>query len=503
MHRSGTGADSGYHRRMRRSIILLACLAAWSASAVLAEGLPDLGEISQSEFSPQMEKRVGESIIQEIRQKEPSYLDDPEINGYLNRLGHRLASNSDGARQEFEFFALRDTTLNAFALPGGFIGVHSGLILAAQSESELASVLAHEISHVTQHHIARSLSRQSQSQAATLLSLAVAILAARHSSDAAQGALIAGQAAGVQQHLNYSRDFEREADRVGIQVLERSSFDVRGMGSFFDRLQRSSRLYENNAPGYLRTHPLTTERIADMENRIQAMPYRQVPDSLDFLLVRAKLRAEEGTPQDAVTDFDTQVKERKFTSEVAARYGLARALLRAKSFPAAETQVAELRRLKEASSMIETLAAELRMQQNDAAGAAKLLQAAASRYPLERAIAYALVEDLLASGQTREALRRTAADLQAYTTDYRMHALQAKTYAILGKRLQQHRAQGESYALQGLLMPAIEQFELAQKSPDGDFYEHSQVDARLRVLKRQQAEEAKQKRQNNLSPASH
>ena len=494
----GTDSVSGYHTRMRRSMILLACLvAAWGAPVVLAEGLPDLGEVSQTDFSPQVEKKVGESIMQDIRQKEPSYLDDPEVTGYLNRLGHRLASNSEGARMEFEFFALRDPTLNAFALPGGFIGVHTGLILATQSESELASVLAHEISHVTQHHIARGVSQQSQSYATTLLSLAVAILAARtaNGGDAAAGALVAGQAAGVQQQLAYSRDFEREADRVGIQVLERSGFDVRGMGTFFQRLQRSSRLYENNAPAYLQTHPLTTERIADMENRIQAMPYHQVADSLDFQLVRAKLRSEEGTPEDAVADFESQIKERKFSSEAAARYGLARALMRKQNYAAAEAQVGELRRLKVSSSMIETLAADLRMKQGDAAGAARLLRSAAALYPQERAVAYALVESLLAAKQPQEALKVTIADLQAYTTDYRMHGLQAETYAALGKRLEQHRAQGESYALQGMLMPAIEQFELAQKAPDGDFYEHSQVDARLRALKRQQADEAKQKKQ--------
>ena len=480
---------------MRRSFILLAALAAtWIAPSVLAEGLPDLGEASQTEFSPLVEKKVGESIMQEIRLKEPTYLGDPEIDGYLNRLGHRLVANSEGARWDFEFFALRDSTMNAFALPGGFIGVHTGLIVATQSESELASVLAHEISHVTQRHIARGVSQQSQSYMTTLLSLAAAILASRHGGgDVAQGALIAGQAAGVQKQLGYTRDFEREADRVGIQVLERSGYDVRGMGSFFERLQQSSRLYENNAPGYLRTHPLTTERIADMENRIQAMPYHQVADSLDFQLVRAKLRSQDSL--DAVTDFETMLKEHKFSSEAAARYGLAQALLRAKHYSAAEAQVGELRRLKVASPMVDTLAADLRMNQNDPAGAAKLLRAAASRYPQERAISYALVEALLASGQAHEALKVTIADLQAYTTDYRMHALQAKTYAALGKRLQQHRAQGESYVLQGQLMPAIEQFELAQKADDGDFYEHSQVDARLRTLKRRQAEEAKQKKQ--------
>jgi predicted Zn-dependent protease len=482
---------------MRRSLILLAALAAaWSAPTVLAEGLPDLGEVSQTDFSPQMEKRVGESIMQEIRLKEPTYLNDPEVESYLNRLGHRLVANSEGARQDFEFFALRDPTLNAFAMPGGFIGVHTGLILASQSESELASVLSHEISHVTQHHIARGVSQQSQSYMTTLVSLAAAILASRHGGgDVAQGALIAGQAAGVQQQLGYSRDFEREADRMGIQLLERSGYDVRGMGSFFERLQKSSRLYENNAPGYLRTHPLTTERISDMENRIQAMPYHQVADSLDFQLVRAKLRAQDGAPQDAILDFETMLKERKFSSEAAARYGLAQAQLRAQRYAAADAQLAELHRLKAMSPMIETLAAELRSKQNDPAGAARLLRAAANRYPTERAISYGLVEALLASGQPQEALKVTVADLQAYTTDFRMHEMQARTYAALGKHLQQHRAQGEAYYLQGQLMPAIEQFDLAQKADDGDFYEHSQVDARLRALKRRQAEEMKRKGQ--------
>lgn len=480
---------------MPRNIpVLIACLIAFASSAAFGDGLPDLGEIAQTEFSPQMEKRVGESIMQEIRLKEPSYLDDTEITGYLNRLGKRLASNSDEARQEFEFFVLRDKTLNAFAMPGGFIGVHTGLLLAAQSESELAAVLSHEISHVTQRHLARGISKQNQLQASSWIALAVAILASRTNASAAQGVLIAGQAAAAQQQLAYSRDFEREADRVGLQLLERSNYDIRGMASFFERLQRSSRLYDNNAPGYLMTHPLTTERIADMENRIQMRPYKQVADSLDFTLVRAKLRAQEGTPQEAVTDFETLLKERKFTSEVAARYGLAYAQFRAQNYAAAEAQVAEVRRLRADSPFVEGLAAELRMKQNDPAGAVKLLRAAASRYPQERGIAYGLVEALLATGQNQEALKVTKEDLQAYSTDFRMHALQAKTYAALGKRLQQHRAQGESYILQGLLNPAIEQFEMAQKSPDGDFYEQSQVDARLRQLKRQRDELMKQGR---------
>lgn len=481
---------NGYHKHMRwRPLLFLLFL----APVALADDLPDLGEAAQAELPPQVEKRIGEQAMQEIR-RDPNYLDDAEITGYVNWLGHRLTSKIQGEHQSFEFFVLKDSTLNAFAMPGGYIGVHTGLIMAAQSESELASVLAHEISHVTQHHLARMVARQSQSQLASLLSMAVAILAARNNPDVAMGAAVAGQAAGVQQQLNYSRDFEREADRFGLQLLQKAGFDVRAMATFFGRLQKYGRLYENNAPAYLRTHPLTTERIADMENRIQRMPYRQVADSLEFQLVRAKLKSQEGSTQDAITDFETQVNERKTRSLVAARYGLARAYLRANKLDAADAQLAALRRQKAASPMIETLAAELRARHNDPAGAEKILRRASAQYPQDRAVIYALVETLLDDHRADEALKVTTDSLRTYSTDARLYNLQARAYALQGKQLQQHRSLAEAYRLHGQLSEAVEQLQLAQRSPDGDFYERSEVDARLREMKALLAESMKDKK---------
>ena len=484
-------------RRSRLAVSLLllpvcVSMAGW-APAAYAEGLPDLGESAQADLPPQMEKRIGADVMRDIRLHEAAYLDDPEVSEYLNTIGHKLSAQSDELGQDFEFFALRDATLNAFAMPGGYIGVHTALILAAQTESELAGVLAHEISHVTQRHLARMVNKQGQGQLAALLAMAVALLAARSNPDAAVGAAIAGQAAGIQQQLNYSRDFEREADRFGLNLMEKAGYDIRGMAAFFERLQKFGRLYENNAPGYLRTHPLTTERIADMDNRIQDRPYKQVRDSLDFLLVRAKLRVEEGSAQDAVTEFESQVNEKKYVSEGAARYGLARAYLRDKRYALADKQVTELRRLKVASPLVETLAAELRGKQNDQAGALKILREGVARYTESRALAYAWIEALLNNQRADEALAFIESDVQSHTTDFRLRALQAKAYALKGKRLRQHWAQAESYALQGLLSPAIEQLTLAQKSTDGDFYERSQVDARLREVKARHAEELKQK----------
>lgn len=476
-----------------KSLLLLACLPPLLA---FANGLPDLGDRSQVDFSPAVEKRTGEAAMQDIRLHDPSYLNDPEINGYLNRLGARLVAQIEESHPDFDFFALRDSTLNAFAMPGGYIGVHTGLILATRSESELASVLAHEISHVTQHHLARQLSTQSQAQLPMLLALAIAVIASRNRADLAQGALMTGQAAGIQTQLNYSRDFEREADRLGLQLLERSGFDIRAMADFFVRLQKYGRLYESNAPGYLRTHPLTSERIADMENRIQSRPYRQITDSLDYLLVRAKLKAGEGTSRDAVTDFASQLREHKYTSEIATRYGYAVALFLDQNYPAAEQELQELRRIKAESPMIEHLAAELRNKQKDATGALKILQAALSRYPQERTLAYALTDTLLTARQHQEALKFTQDDLLDFPGDARMHALQARAYALLGQRVQEHRAQAEAYALQGQLLMAIEQLQLAQKSGDGDFYTLSRVDARLRELKQRHADEVKEQKKS-------
>ena len=479
--------SAGYHRHMFRHA-LIALLIAFSltlSAALRAEGLPDLGESAQDALSPLTEKKVGEATMRDIRLHETSYLDDVEVTDYLNRIGRSLTAQLEDKSQSFEFFALRDPMLNAFAMPGGYIGVHTGLLVAAQTESELASVLAHEISHVSQRHLARMIERQSQGQWVAMLAMAAAILAARNNPDVAMGAAMAGQAGAIQNQLNYSRDFEREADRIGLQLLDRAGYDIRDMAAFFERLQKFGRLYENNAPGYLRTHPLTTERIADMNNRIQQRPYHQVTDSTDFALVQAKLHAMDGEPAEAVARFEQLLAERRFKSEAAVRYGLARAQLRAKNVAAAEGQMAELRRLKVASPLLESLAADIRSQRGDAAGALRLLRDAVSRYPASRALLYARVSAQIDAHQAADALKVIDADLQGHTTDFRLRTLQARAYAMLGQGFHEHWALGESYALQGLTLAAIDQFQLAQKSQDGDFYERSQVDARLRELKDQ------------------
>lgn len=462
--------------------------------AVGADELPELGDAASNELSLATEKKIGQQIMHEIRGRDPSYLDDPDVESYLNQVGGRLAALSSDPGIGFQFFPVSDPTINAFAMPGGFIGVNTGLLLAAQSESELAGVLAHEISHVTQRHIARQVFREKQLSMGTMLAMATALLAARSNAQVASAAMISAEASAVSAQLAFSRDFEREADRSGFDILRKAGYDVRGMSDFFERLQRASRVYENNAPVYMRTHPITLERISDMQNREQGLAYRQVPDSIDFQLVRARLRALQGTAGEAVKDFEALVKDRKYPSAVAARYGLAVALARSRDWGGCEREVQAARKLNAPSAMLERLLAEARLAQGDVDGSLGVYYDAMVRYPLNYALAYGYGNALLAGHRYQDSLRFAEERLLSYPQDVRLYKLEAESYAGLGKTAQQHRSLAEVFALQGQLGAAIEQLQLAQRAGDANFYEQSAIDARLRELKQRQAEEIKDKR---------
>ncbi|MGQ0523035.1 MAG: beta-barrel assembly-enhancing protease [Betaproteobacteria bacterium] len=449
-----------------------------------AQGLPDLGDVAQADFSPLQERRLGERIMREIR-ADRSFNDDAEATDYISTLGERLVARSPDARQSFDFFLIQDGQINAFALPGGFIGVNTGLILNAQGESEVASVLAHEIAHVTQRHIARMIAGQKASQLTSLAALAIAILASRASSQAAEAAAAFGTATAIQTQLNFTREHEREADRVGVQILQDAGFDPHAMVTFFERLQRATRVYEGGAPSYLRTHPLTFERIADVQNRVERLPYRQVPDSLAFQLIRAKLRAESQPPHEAVAWFQQSLAERKFLSEIASRYGLAVSLLRTGDHAKAAKELAAARKLApEPSPVLETLDCHIRVAAKAGEKGFACYQEALKTYPNYRALTYDYANALLQAGRADAALKLVEGRLQVYTEDYKLYLLQARSYAMLNRRLAQHRAQGEAYARMGNIPGAVEQLQIAVKSGDGDFYQLSATEARLRELRR-------------------
>lgn len=477
---------------MNRALSVLLCLML-SAPLGAAERLPDLGESAQAGFSSQQERVVGENIMQEVR-ADKTYFDDPEVVDYLQTLGQRLVAVSDDAGRDFDFFLMRDATLNAFALPGAHIGIHSGLILAAQGESELAAVMAHEIAHVTQRHIARQVAGEQTRSLTSLAALAIAILAARSNSDAAQAAIATAQAANIQSMLDFTREHEREADRVGLQILGQAGFDPSAMATFFERLQRYGRIHESNAPQYLRTHPITSERIADVQNRLSAMPYRQVLDGSDFAYIRAKLRASIDAPKDSLRYFEGQIRDRAPKIDPVAQYGYSLALTRLRRFADADKAL-EVARSNVANRhpMVENLAAGIRIANKQYGAAEEVYREAVKRFPERRALVYGYADLLLAGNNAGQALSFLNDRLQLTSGDARLYELQGAAYAKMGKRLLQHQAQAEAYVRRGNLTAAIDQLQVAMRGGDGDFYQKSAVEARLKELKAQAEEQKKAK----------
>ncbi len=467
-----------------------------TAGMAHAEGLPDLGDASDSVVTEPQERAIGKRIMLDIR-GDRAFVEDPEISEYISSLGNRLLMASRGAtndnRRDFEFFVLNDESINAFALLGGFVGFHSGLILASRTESELAGVMGHEIAHVLQRHAARGAMGQRGSGLMQLAALAAAILAARSGStssgQATEAAIVGAQALSIQNQLDYSRDFEREADRIGIQIMMRAGFDPQGMVGFFDRLLRANRHNDGKAPGYLRTHPLTTERIADMQNRVDQLlsesdsKLKLYAESPDYKMAQAKLRAMSMSGLDGVNFFKNAIAERTILRNRADVYGLALSLTKARDLAAAERELATVRQSPAPHPWIENLAAEIQLQQKRYEDAIATYSAGLKRFPDSRALALGLVDAHFQAGQIGEALRIGNERLKLTPDDAALHALVAKCYERLGRKLAQHRAISESYYRRGNLTGAIEQLEIALRAKDGDFYESSSAEARLRELK--------------------
>jgi predicted Zn-dependent protease len=483
--------------------LALACapIPSFSGSATVTDAvqaypqrLPDLGDVAQADFSPSQERKLGEAIVRQMRAA-GAYMNDPEVNDYLNELGHRLIAASTDVRQDFEFFAVPDSQINAFALPGGYVGVNTGLILLAQTESELASVLAHEISHVTQHHMARALSAQKDSMLMSLAGLALAILAARGSSassgDGGQAAIAATQALTIQHQINFTRENEYEADRLGFQRLDAAGFDVTAVATFMKRLQSAMRFVEGSAPKYLQDHPVTYERIAEAEARAYGHPYRQVVDSLDFHLVRALLRSYEGEPRDAVKWFDRAIAERKYNNAIAAQYGLVASLLRASDTKRAKVELAKLEKVAPEHPMIDAIAGHVLLDSGDVDGAIKRFGTAVAKYPNKMQLVYDYPEALLKAGRNADAARFAEQQISRFPNDGPLQLIAARAYAAQNKQMLAHRHQAEYYAWQGNLKGAIDQLQIAAKQKDGDFYQASVVDTRLKALRRESADQEK------------
>ncbi len=476
---------------------------AHQANAPLDLNLPSLGTTADSSLSPSQERALGAKIMTQVR-NDPTFMTDPVISEYLNTLGYRLVSAAKTYTYQFFFFPIRDPSLNAFALPGGYISMHTGTIIAARNESELAAVLSHEIGHVAQRHIARMIESQRSNLPLTIGSLLLAILAARAGGNsgghAAAAIAMGSQAAMVQSYLNFSQDAEREADRIGLQTLYNAGFDPKGMSGFFERLQASNRLYESAAPAYLSTHPLTITRLSEMGERAKQLPSQIHHDSLEFKLVQMRARILQLTTHDAWLKESAQIERELATSNnsqqsAIAHYGLSVAYISLNRPKDAykEAQLAMSAGQSPILSQNLTLTRYLAAD-NDAAREGALEQALrdTTRWPLSSAVAENYVDLLYRRGRHQELIHYLENNsILAGSSNF--HALLARSYEKLGKKSEQYRHTGEMYAMMGDTEAAEYQYTRAQQANDGDFYTMSEIDARLRELRAQILQEKKER----------
>jgi len=457
--------------------------------------LPNMGDASGSVISPEQERRIGESLMRQFRQS-LKIVDDPEIQEYIQSLGYRLAGNTDGQLLDFTFFVVEDDAINAFAAPGGFIGVNTGLILATESENELASVLAHEIAHVTQHHLARAVAKAEKLNLPTTAALLAAILLGQANKQLGEAALAVTTAGSAQMTLDFTRTHEQEADRIGIQTLANAGFDPRGMPAFFERLQKATRYYGGQTLEFLSTHPVTVSRIADSRNRAEQYPYRQYSENLGYHLIRAKLRLlHEKDPARSIQRFAAALKSGQYRNEAAERYGYALALLDAGKQEAARAEIQQLTAKNPDVVAYLIALGRIDMADKHPDHAIDIYQNALRLYPYNTPLTVYLAEALLQKGDPISAVTLLRNHLRHHGPQAELYKKLAQMEGEAGLQTEAHQSLAEYYYLSGDTDGAIHQLKLALQREKLDFYTASRIEAKLKHLEDERAADMRHRSQ--------
>lgn len=445
--------------------------------------LPDLGDESHQIMSPLEQKQLGEGFYRQAL----VYMDiveDPILKEYLDRLGNRLIESIGLKKDSFTFFLIKDNTVNAFAVPGGYIGVHTGLLLTATTEGEVASVLGHEIAHVTQQHIPRMISAQKKALLPNLATLLAGILLGGQATEAA---IAITSARSIDNQLTFTRTFEREADRIGISVLANSGYDTDDMAAFFLRMQQANALYETNAPQFLLTHPITTDRIAEAKARAANYPHTAKNDNTEFLLIHAKLTAMNLDSSAAITLFRKQLHKNDSFS-LTNRYGLALALLKGSKYSEANNETEILLNEIPDQFLFKILQAQIKSMQGRHKESIELFK---NIYETNESSLSAITYYAEALGQqnnfaeARKILRKA---VRKFPKNIRFYEMLSHAEDETGSKQESHRALSQAYALIGNYPLAIQQLKIARDlGSKDDFYVQASITAKIKELKAKQA----------------
>lgn len=451
-------------------------------AATPTNSLPDLGDESAAALSPKDERRIGEEFMRQAR-AQLDILDDPELNEYIQQLGNVLTKGLEN-QSGFHFFLINNKTINAFAVPGGYIGVHTGLLQAARNEAEVAAVLAHEAAHITQRHIPRLIAESRRISGPALAALLAGILIAASGGQGGEAA-VALTTAGLAQHeLNFTRSFEQEADRIGMTILNTAGYDARAMPAFFEQMEIQSRLYENNLPEFLRTHPITGRRIAESRNHAESFPIRNGLDSEAFAHMQARLQVLGNKPEVAVRIFRENLKNREtVTAKAADRYGYAFALLSNNQFDQARGEVLPLLKTNPDYVPYHILSAEIELAAGNKSLGLDKYAAAARRFQSSLALVQRQASALLKTGKASQARQILDKAVRLHAKEPSLYKLLATAAGESGKRMEAHRAYGEYYFLIGQPRAAIEQFQLASRFAENNFYYVSSLEARIKEIR--------------------
>jgi len=466
------------------AIVLLSSL--WIPIPLGAQtlNLPDMGDFSRQYLSTDEERRLGSAVLQRLRDQ-GVIIEDTQLNEYLSSVSQRIAAYAEQHHAPFTFFWVKDEQINAFAAPGAFIGIHSGLMLATRSEDELAGVIAHEIAHVTQRHIARSFAdaqRINISAAAALVASAL-MAAATDSGRVGSAAMATAMAASAQHRINFTRTNEIEADRVGTRLLQQAGFDPNGMATFFSRLERFSSGSAAQVPEFLRTHPLPRNRIADTLNRFpKSQSSRQVHrDAIAYYLAKARLRVlTTANTTVLIRQFRTSIDNQVYEQETAERYGYALALKKAGHYAEAHEQIVRLRKRNPDRLAFIIEAAEIAIARDQQARAWRLFENARRLYTDDFALAIHYGQALIIHNDARKAMQLLQPHLRRRPSNPTLHALYARAARQVGEIATTHATLADYYYHNGAIEQAIQQAKLGLRNSALTPYQQAQLRARLR-----------------------
>lgn len=497
--------------------VLVASVGLPVAAQSNGNNLPDIGSSAGGVLNPKQQEAYGAMTLSQLRHYGYT-LEDPLLEDWLQGVGHRLAANSDKPGHPFNFFLLKDRQINAFATLGGYVGTNAGLVLAATREDQVASVLAHEIAHVTQDHVLRGVERAQRDSVPILLAMLGAIMVAQQaggnsSDDASMAALSAGQALMYQRQIDYTRDNEAEADRIGIQALARSGYDPIAMSEFFTTLQGWVRANQGGererTPDYLQTHPITVTRISESKERAATVKKGtsfgapsvsnnpMLPSNLQlsgvslapagsgvFPYVKERMRVfSANTPAEAIREYEQL--GRKAPLDDAQRYGLALAKYQANQATAAMEQLAPLLEKHPSDLWLQLLMGEAENRAGKKAEADKRFQSLVSRMPRNRPVVLTYANVLsergdAASGKQAQAVLRplaaSAADDPSFQETY------ARASDLAGDPVRAGEAHAEAEYLNGRPERALMQLETLKKRSDLDYYARARIDARIAAI---------------------